>query len=108
MPEYDPKRPWRQWYDLKVWDDLRAKQLSDYQLCTRCLARGVVIDASVVNHRIAHKGDWSLFIDLDNLESVCKPCHDGEIQAEERIGYSRNVGDDGWPTDIKHPFNRRR
>lgn len=39
--------------------------------------------ATVANHRIAHKGDWKLFIEGD-LESACKPCHDSEVQREEK------------------------
>jgi 5-methylcytosine-specific restriction protein A len=66
----------------------------------------------VVNHRTPHKGDWSLFIDPANHQSVCKPCHDGPIQSAERtgkatirIGYSEATGPDGLPTDPRHPFN---
>ncbi|MDN3627161.1 hypothetical protein [Methylobacterium isbiliense] len=52
------------------------------------LARGEVVPASVVNHRRPHRGEWALFIDPENHESVCKPCHDREIQREERAGSS--------------------
>ena len=64
--------------------------------------------ASVVNHKKRHKGDPELFFDPDNLESVCKPCHDGAIQSEERreANYSDAVGPDGYPLDPNHPFNR--
>ena len=62
--------------------------------------------ATVVHHRIAHKGDWQLFIDPENLESVCKPCHDSEAQQQERVGYSTRVDAAGIPEDPNHPFNR--
>lgn len=67
---------------------------------------------TTVNHRIPHKGDWNLFIDPTNHQSVCSPCHDGPIQAEEatgkandRVGYSVATDANGLPTDPRHPFN---
>ena len=60
----------------------------------------------MVNHRTPHKGDRVLFFDPDNLESVCKPHHDGLIQIEERKGFSPAVDADGFPIDANHPANR--
>lgn len=76
--------PWRRWYSLAVWSAARARQRAKQPLCERCLERGKVTPMTVVNHRTPHRGDWALFIDPANHESACKPCHDGEIQAEER------------------------
>lgn len=85
---YDARRrrnsPWRAWYSLKAWFTARQAQLARQPLCERHLARGDVVAATVVNHRIPHRGAWALFIDPANHESVCKPCHDGDIQREER------------------------
>lgn len=76
-------KPWRDWYKLKIWFRIRYRQLTDQPLCERCLAAGKVVKATVVNHKTPHKGDWQLFIS-GPFESSCKPCHDGEIQREER------------------------
>ena len=46
-----------------------------------------------------------MYCDPDNLESVCKQHHDGEIQSEECLGFSKRVGADGWPVDPRHPEN---
>lgn len=78
------QKPWRSWYKLPAWYAARQRQLSKQPLCERCERRGVVEPATVVNHRRPHRGVWDLFIDSLNHESVCKPCHDGEIQAEEK------------------------
>jgi 5-methylcytosine-specific restriction protein A len=75
--------PWRSWYSLAAWKRRRDVQLMRQPLCERHLARGEVVEATVANHKIAHRGDWRLFIEGD-LESVCKPCHDSEVQREER------------------------
>ncbi|WP_226578191.1 HNH endonuclease [Acuticoccus sediminis] len=98
-------QPWRRWYKLAVWQRLRDTQLSRQPLCERHLARGEVVAATVVHHRAPHRGDWDLFVDPANHESLCAPCHDAEAQAEERRGYSNAVDADGWPSDPRHPAN---
>ncbi|MBY0299809.1 MAG: HNH endonuclease [Methylobacterium sp.] len=85
--------PWRAWYGLRAWALAREAQLARAPLCERHGARGEIVPATVVNHRRPHRGEWALFIDPANHESVCKPCHDREIQREERassIGGSRS------------------
>lgn len=93
---YDGNRreaaPWRDWYNHKEWRHLRAVQLASEPLCERCLAEDRVTAATTVHHRTAHRGDWSLFADPGNLASVCKACHDGEIQRGERAGWTQR----GW------------
>ena len=61
-----------------------------------------------MNHIVPHQGDFELFHDPDNLESVCKPCHDGVIQHQEKTGkeYDPTIGWDGVPVDPAHPFNQ--
>lgn len=86
-------QPWRNWYKRKAWSDLRASQLAKEPLCECCLIeREEIAAAEVVHHREPHRGIWEKFIDPDNLASVCKPCHDGEIQRGERAGWT----DRGW------------
>lgn len=59
----------------------------------------------MVNHVNRHNGDWFKFI-AGPFESLCKPCHDRDVQSEEVMGYSDEVGNDGLPIDPNHPFNR--
>ena len=63
-------------------------------------------DSAVAHHRKPHRGDLVLFYDPDNVETVCKACHDSTIQGDERRGYSLGIGPDGWPTCPDHPANR--
>lgn len=93
---------WRGWYKRREWKLVRSAQLARQPLCEPCLKQGRVAAATVVNHRIPHKGDWALFIDPNNHESTCKPCHDGPIQSAERRGFSSAVGPDGFPVDPQH------
>jgi 5-methylcytosine-specific restriction enzyme A len=93
-------------YRTKVWKTLRKVQLAQEPLCRRCSRRGVVEQATVVNHIKPHKGDENLFRDVSNLESVCKHCHDSRIKSQEMRDYwfDTAVGDDGMPIDANHPF----
>jgi 5-methylcytosine-specific restriction protein A len=93
-------------YKSKLWADLRRVQLSRHPLCKRCKDEGRLEAATVVHHLVAHKGNWTLFNDPRNLASSCKPCHDKIEQSIEARGYDRAVGEDGWPVDRRHPFNR--
>jgi len=76
-------KPWRSWYGLAVWQAIRERQLGLQPLCERHLKRGEIEPATIVNHVEPHRGDWDRFV-AGPLESVCKACHDGEIQREER------------------------
>lgn len=59
----------------------------------------------VADHVQPHRGNLELFWSEGNLRTLCKPCHDRDKQSEERIGFSKAIGLDGWPTDEKHPAN---
>lgn len=104
-------KAYRKWYNLPMWRARRAAQLSAEPICTRCQKEGRLTPATVANHVIPHRGNWDIFIG-GRLESLCKPHHDSDVQAEEsaalrddRRGYSTKIGEDGFPADPRHPFN---
>ena len=75
-------KPWRNWYSSKAWQAIRARQLAIEPTCRRHAARGEVVAATVVNHVKPHRGNWTLFVN-GPFESLCKPCHDIDVQREE-------------------------
>lgn len=77
------EQPWRALYKDRRWLSGRLEHLAAHPLCERCRQDGRVTPATVVHHRIAHRGDERLFFTRSNWESACKSCHDGEIQREE-------------------------
>ena len=86
-------------YDLSAWrapGGLRDRTLQREPFCRFCKARGRVTAATVADHITPHRGDLELFLDPDNTQGLCKPCHDGQKQREERGGRPP-VGVDGWP-----------
>jgi 5-methylcytosine-specific restriction endonuclease McrA len=87
------------------WQHRRALQLQAEPLCRMCAARGFVVPAEVVDHVEPHHYDPRAFFEGE-LQSLCKPCHDGPKQRVERRGFHSAVGPDGFPIDVNHPFNR--
>jgi 5-methylcytosine-specific restriction protein A len=84
------------------WQQARADYLAANPWCVYCLrARGIdaidpgqqlalaiaagalPIAATVVDHRIPHRGDMNLFWKRSNWQPLCGPCHSGTKQREE-------------------------
>ena len=88
------------------WQKASKAFLDANPFCFRCERQGRLRAATIVNHRIPHRGDLQLFWDRTNWESSCKPCHDGPTQAEERSGMVKGTDASGRPLDPAHPWNR--
>lgn len=74
---------WRRWYSLKLWtDDLRPAQLLREPFCRECGRRGVRTPATDVDHIRDHKGVWEVFVDRNNLQSLCHACHSKKTRTE--------------------------
>lgn len=96
-PRHKPKRArrresaqWHGWYNLPIWtEDLRPAQLAREPFCRECAKRYPPEDprsrtrATVVDHIRPFRGDWSLFIDSDNHQSLCKFHHDQKTACEQ-------------------------
>lgn len=81
--------PWRQWYNSMRWRCPRTglrwhilrRDRFTCQMCGRIEPDSAQL---VADHRVPHRGDEALFWDAANLWCLCKPCHDGAKQREER------------------------
>ena len=89
-PKHKPKHKRRVsaeyhgWYSLPIWtDQLRPEQLLREPFCRECAKRGWRTRATVVDHMRPHRGDWELFTDRNNLQSLCKRCHDRKTAFEQ-------------------------
>lgn len=105
-PEY------RVLYNLLQWSRLRRKVLDrDSWTCQwpgcgkHLIGKGNAHNAPVVHHKQDHKGDMELFLDEQNLMSVCKQCHDQQAQRSTHRGYISGHDEDGRPIDPGHPWN---
>lgn len=71
------KADWHHLYDTKRWKALRLYRLGIEPLCRFCKRAEKLTPACIADHVIPHRGDEELFFDLENTQSLCKPCHDG-------------------------------
>lgn len=77
--------PWRKLYATARWRKLRMDVfMRDRFKCCMCLRVDGNTSRLVCDHVIPHKGDEALFWDEDNLQTLCKPCHDSDKQKMER------------------------
>lgn len=57
------------------WQQARLSFLAANPLCVECKAAGVITEATTVDHVIPHRGDQSLFWDVNNWQSLCTHHH---------------------------------
>lgn len=87
-PKEAPRRAsaaWHGWYSLPIWvKRLRPAQLLREPFCRECAERGIRTPATVVDHVRPFRGDWALFVDEANHQSLCKYHHDRKTALERR------------------------
>lgn len=95
-------------YNSARWKRMRVRQLEAEPLCRMHAALAQLVPATVADHIKAHRGDEELFFDEENLQSLCKPCHDAHKQAQEHSvnGILRGAGHDGRPLDLAHHWHQ--
>ena len=80
-PKVINTKRWNKYYGSMSWHRLREAKLLDQPLCERCLSLGKVTAAECIHHRIVFGSAptdelrWQLFLDMDNLVSLCTACH---------------------------------
>lgn len=92
------KQPYDAWYKTSIWQSLRTNQLAKEPLCQISKALGEIKAAEVVDHVKPHKGDWELFVDPNNLQSVTKQVHDTICQQMELGTWQPPLQSNGRPS----------
>ena len=91
-------------YSSRAWRKLRDRKREANPLCEPCERNGKVTAATSVDHIKKHEGDRALFLDWDNLQSICDHCHYSIKAREEKAG--PGYDDQGKPLDPEHPWNK--
>ena len=89
-PQPAQRRESAEWHDLyllPIWKDkLRPGQLIREPFCRECWQlRRERVPATDVDHIVPHRGDMDLFLDPDNLESLCHSCHSRKTMEERNL-----------------------
>lgn len=88
------------------WRKARATYLREHPLCAMHMEIGQVVQATVVDHKIPHRGDQALFWDRSNWQSLCKECHDRHKQRLEKSGAVVGCDVSGIPIDAGHHWRK--
>lgn len=65
-------------YDTQRWRKLSKAKLAKNPFCERHEKKGIVVMAKLVHHRDHDTNNWA----DENLESLCKQCHEQEHRHE--------------------------
>lgn len=79
-------RNYHVFYRQRIWWNpigLRANQLNKEPLCRECAKTDRDTPATEVDHIIPHRGNWQLFCDVKNLQSLCRSCHNAKTARGE-------------------------
>lgn len=93
-------------YNTAEWKRLRRNQLQAMPFCALCFQLEIRSPATVVDHITPHRGDKALFFDTENLQSLCKICHDSTKQRLEKSGHLKGGNASGIPFDPLHHWNQ--
>lgn len=83
-----------------AWQRLRAAVLSGEPLCRYCHARGIVTEATDVDHVSGNPGDNS----SENLQPLCHECHSRKTASDHGKRVYQGCDVDGLPLDPAHPW----
>lgn len=65
------------------WNKARKMFLRENPLCENCLKQNKTEVATEVDHKIPHKGNYNLFWDQNNWQSLCSTCHKQKTARED-------------------------
>jgi len=95
------------WYHTLLWRALRLQQLNRESLCAIHLRRGREVGATVCDHKVPFGDSWEMFIDPNNLQSLCHKCHISAKQLQQNKGVVPGCDSSGIPLDPNHWFNKK-
>ena len=92
-------------YNSRHWQRLRLMVLKDEPFCRYCAELKKITPAEMVDHILPVKDRPDLAFVYDNLQPLCRDCHDSVKRREEATGKRIGCGLDGSPVDKWHWWN---
>jgi 5-methylcytosine-specific restriction protein A len=80
----------RQFYGSTEWKALRTRKIKKDPLCQVCLPKGFLSEGKDIDHIIEIKDNYSLRLDITNLQTLCRSCHMYKTN-KERIVRNKKV-----------------
>jgi 5-methylcytosine-specific restriction enzyme A len=71
-------------YNTSQWRKLRREVIKEHPYCCMCGTEGSRENFLTVDHIRAARGNESLFYDKNNLQVLCRQCHNGKTFGEIR------------------------
>jgi len=76
MEDWSKRKTRQRFYRSSEWQILRKWILSRHPLCEKCIDNDRITPATELHHKIDIKDDPSKRLDTNNLQPLCKKCHD--------------------------------
>ena len=86
------EQAWASWYRSPIWKSIRRHRLAEEPQCRECAIEGRTIPANQVDHIEPHRGEWSLFMQYENTQSLCRRHHNAHRYQERSGKASRPPG----------------
>lgn len=79
------------------WEAASKGYLRSHPVCVHCLAKGLTVASSEVDHIIPHRGDMALFWNRANWQALCHACHSAKTVRDDG-GFGNRRKDHGSST----------
>jgi 5-methylcytosine-specific restriction endonuclease McrA len=98
--------PWARLYKTRRWERRSRLNLKLHKyLCQDCLKAGKTEPAILSHHVNEYRESFSeMEFWYGPLTALCKNCHAAHHGYNQSRGFEVDIGSDGFPLDVNHPF----
>ena len=70
-------------YRTAIWQKIRRQKLQDNPCCEKCIKHGRIRRGYAIDHKRPHKGRIKVFLDFNNMQTLCHSCHSRKSAMEK-------------------------
>ena len=82
---------WRSWCKSPTWKSIRRHRLAKEPRCRQCAIEGRTAVAIYVDHVKPHRGQWALFFQYENTQSLCAHHHSLHKHKDQQAAIARRA-----------------